>query len=70
MDFKQDTLFSACIIVVSSTDNNPEETFEKLGQSFNQPQIREPGKLPKWFNPNVLKYFVVLHDITDGDSNV
>lgn len=62
--------FLACIIVVSSTDNNPEETFEKLGQSFNQPQIREPGKLPKWFNPNVLKYFVVLHDITDGDSNV
>lgn len=27
-----------------------------------------PAKLPKWFCPNVLRYYVLLHDSTDADS--
>ncbi|CAG9855344.1 unnamed protein product [Phyllotreta striolata] len=62
--------FLACIMVVSSSDINPEGTFEKLSQSLNYVQNREPGKLPKWFNSNILRYYVVLHDNVDGDINV
>ncbi|KAG5890112.1 hypothetical protein JTB14_005243 [Gonioctena quinquepunctata] len=59
--------FMACLLVVSSTDNSPTETFEKLSQSLNQVHSREPGKLPKWFNSSILKYYVIVHDNVDGD---
>lgn len=62
--------FLACILVASSAENNLEEAFESLTQRLNQAQNKEPGKLPKWFNFNVLKYFVILHDNVDGDSYI
>lgn len=57
--------FLACMLVASSTDNNPTETLNQLNQSLNQ--LSTPGKLPKWFNANILKFFVILHDNVDGN---
>ncbi|KAJ8983316.1 hypothetical protein NQ317_010855 [Molorchus minor] len=62
--------FLSCILVVSSADNNPTETFVQLCQSLNQIQNTTPGKLPKWFSSNILKYYVIVHDITEGDTNI
>ncbi|CAH1153382.1 unnamed protein product [Phaedon cochleariae] len=62
--------FLACILVVSSSDNNPVETVEKLAQSLNQLHSREPGKLPKWFSSNILKYYVIVHDNIEGDMTL
>ncbi|KAJ8926890.1 hypothetical protein NQ314_020741 [Rhamnusium bicolor] len=62
--------FLACILVVSSSDNTPAETFVHLTQSLNQLQSTMPGKLPKWFSSNILKYYVIVHDNVEGDGVV
>lgn len=62
--------FLACLLVVASSDQNPAETMVQLAQSLNQMQNTAPGKLPKWFNCNVLKYYVVLHDILEGNDKI
>ncbi|XP_056646298.1 trafficking protein particle complex subunit 8 [Diorhabda sublineata] len=62
--------FLACILVATSAENNLEEAFDSLTQRLNQAQSREPGKLPKWFNLNILKYFVILHDNVEGDTYI
>nr|XP_023020027.1 trafficking protein particle complex subunit 8 [Leptinotarsa decemlineata] len=62
--------FLACILVVSSADNTPVETFVRLAQTLTQAQSREPGKLPKWFNSSILKYYVIMHDNLDGDLSI
>ncbi|KAJ8941445.1 hypothetical protein NQ318_016077 [Aromia moschata] len=62
--------FLSCVLVVSSSDNNPAETFIELSQSLNQVQSTTPGKLPKWFSSNVLKYYVILHDNVEGNSTI
>lgn len=62
--------FLACMIVVSSSETNPLETVNQLLQNLTQLQnTGGQSKLPKWFNNNVLRYFVVLHDTIDGNND-
>lgn len=60
----------ACVgmLVVSSHETVPTEQFQKL--SHEQHRIQHSGEYtyPKWFIPNTLKYYVLLHDISDGDE--
>ncbi|XP_044765765.1 trafficking protein particle complex subunit 8 [Coccinella septempunctata] len=62
--------FLACILVVSSTDTNPAESMIQLAQNLNQMYSSTPGKLPKWFSSNILKYYIIIHDVIDGNINV
>ncbi|XP_051953858.1 trafficking protein particle complex subunit 8-like isoform X2 [Xyrauchen texanus] len=60
--------YLACMLVVSSHEALPTEQFLKLSQE--QHRIQHSGEYthPKWFIPNTLKYYVLLHDISDGDE--
>ncbi|XP_051511754.1 trafficking protein particle complex subunit 8-like isoform X2 [Myxocyprinus asiaticus] len=60
--------YLACMLVVSSREALPTEQFLKLSQE--QHRIQHSGEYthPKWFIPNTLKYYVLLHDISDGDE--
>lgn len=62
--------FLACLLVVSSADNSPPDTFNQLSQSLNQVQSSAPGKLPKWFSSNILKYYIIVHDNVEGNLTV
>lgn len=54
--------------MVSSSEAVPFEQFLKLSQE--QHRIQHSGEYtnPKWFIPNTLKYYVLLHDISEGDE--
>uniref|UniRef100_A0A673N8D5 Trafficking protein particle complex subunit 8-like n=1 Tax=Sinocyclocheilus rhinocerous TaxID=307959 RepID=A0A673N8D5_9TELE len=60
--------YLACMLVVSSCEAVPTEQFLKLSQE--QHRIQHSGEYthPKWFIPNTLKYYVLLHDISEGDE--
>lgn len=62
--------FLACLLVVSSADANPVESMIQLAQTLNQLQVLAPTKLPKWFNGNVLRYYVMVHDNIEGNYDV
>lgn len=63
-----DILFVTGLLVVSSTEAVPVEQFLKLSQE--QHRIQHSGEYtkPKWFIPNTLKYYVLLHDMSEGDE--
>lgn len=56
------------LLVVSSTESVPLEQFLKLSQE--QHRIQHSGEYtnPKWFIPNTLKYYVLLHDMSEGNE--
>ncbi|XP_076134156.1 trafficking protein particle complex subunit 8 isoform X2 [Alosa pseudoharengus] len=60
--------YLACMLVVSSSETVPLDQFLKLSQE--QHKIQHSGEYthPRWFIPNTLKYYVLLHDISDGDE--
>uniref|UniRef100_H3CNW1 Trafficking protein particle complex subunit 8 n=1 Tax=Tetraodon nigroviridis TaxID=99883 RepID=H3CNW1_TETNG len=61
--------YLACsLLVVSSTEAVPSEQFLKLSQ---QHRIQHSGEYssPKWFIPNTLKYYVLLHDVGEGSED-
>ncbi|XP_076873114.1 trafficking protein particle complex subunit 8 isoform X2 [Brachyhypopomus gauderio] len=60
--------YLACMLVVSSREATPTEQFLKLSQEQHRVQHGGEYTHPKWFIPNTLKYYVLLHDITDGDE--
>lgn len=62
--------FLACLLVVSSAESNPVESIIQLAQTLNQMQVVAPTKLPKWFNGNVLRYYVLVHDNVDGNNEM
>lgn len=57
--------FLACIFVVSSEHACPEEELEKMVQSHQAGQS-EGGQ--RWFFPQCLKYYVLLHDVSLGNQ--
>lgn len=61
--------FLACILAVSSTDADPVESMIHLAQTLNQMQNQASAKMPKWFTSNVLRYYVMVHDIADSNEN-
>ncbi|XP_060722601.1 trafficking protein particle complex subunit 8 isoform X3 [Tachysurus vachellii] len=60
--------YVACMLVVSSQESVPTEQFQKLSQEQHRIQHSGDYTYPKWFIPNTLKYYVLLHDISDGDE--
>ncbi|XP_035380054.1 trafficking protein particle complex subunit 8 isoform X1 [Electrophorus electricus] len=60
--------YLACMLVVSSREAAPTEQFQRLSQEQHRVQHSGEYTHPKWFIPNTLKYYVLLHDISDGDE--
>lgn len=58
--------FLACMIVVSTAEDNPLEKIQSMGAQLHQ---SIPGKLPKWFNNNTLRYYILVHDTIQDDRN-
>uniref|UniRef100_A0A7N8WN28 Trafficking protein particle complex 8 n=1 Tax=Mastacembelus armatus TaxID=205130 RepID=A0A7N8WN28_9TELE len=61
--------FLACLLVVSSTEAVPVEQFLKLSQEQHRVQHSGEYTNPKWFIPNTLKYYVLLHDMSEGNEH-
>uniref|UniRef100_A0A3B4AGU7 TPPC8 first Ig-like domain-containing protein n=1 Tax=Periophthalmus magnuspinnatus TaxID=409849 RepID=A0A3B4AGU7_9GOBI len=61
--------YLACLLVVSSSEAVPFEQFLKLSQEQHQVQHSGEYSAPKWFIPNTLKYYVLLHDVSQGDDH-
>ncbi|XP_075440849.1 trafficking protein particle complex subunit 8 isoform X3 [Ascaphus truei] len=60
--------YLACMLVVSSNEPEPVEQFLKLSQEQHRIQHSNDYSYPKWFIPNTLKYYVLLHDVSGGDE--
>ncbi|XP_031431148.1 trafficking protein particle complex subunit 8 isoform X2 [Clupea harengus] len=60
--------YLACMLVVSSTEGVPLDQFLKLSQEQHKIQHSGDYTHPRWFIPNTLKYYVLLHDMSDGDE--
>ncbi|MBZ3872090.1 Trafficking protein particle complex subunit 8 [Sciurus carolinensis] len=60
--------YLACMLVASSNEVEPMEQFSKLSQEQHRIQHNNDYSYPKWFIPNTLKYYVLLHDISAGDE--
>uniref|UniRef100_A0A8C8EV41 Trafficking protein particle complex 8 n=1 Tax=Oncorhynchus tshawytscha TaxID=74940 RepID=A0A8C8EV41_ONCTS len=60
--------YLACLLVVSSSEAVPVEQFLKLSQEQHKIQHNGEYTNPKWFIPNTLKYYVLLHDMSQGDE--
>ncbi|XP_076762823.1 trafficking protein particle complex subunit 8 homolog l(3)76BDm [Xylocopa sonorina] len=58
--------FLACMIVISTAEDNPLEKIQTMGAQLHQ---NIPGKLPKWFNNNTLRYYILVHDTLQDDRN-
>ncbi|XP_064466657.1 trafficking protein particle complex subunit 8-like isoform X2 [Ornithodoros turicata] len=58
--------FLACIFVVASSQPSPQEEIQRLAQSQHHCQLNGSHH-SRWFFPHVLKYYVLLHDVAQGD---
>ncbi|KAF4024942.1 hypothetical protein G4228_016829 [Cervus hanglu yarkandensis] len=56
------------MLVASSGEAEPVEQFSKLSQEQHRIQHNNDYSYPKWFIPNTLKYYVLLHDVSAGDE--
>ena len=54
--------------MASSGEAEPVEQFSKLSQEQHRIQHNNDYSYPKWFIPNTLKYYVLLHDVSAGDE--
>ncbi|KAK3085582.1 hypothetical protein FSP39_005648 [Pinctada imbricata] len=53
---------------LSSGHTDPINAFNTLNGQQHQQQTQYPNKVPRWFCPAVLKYFVLLHDVCEGED--
>lgn len=56
-------------MVVSTSHLDPMDAFAKLVHQQALQQQQSPSKPPKWFMANIYKYFVLLHDVTEGEES-
>lgn len=56
------------MLVVSTAHPDPMEQFTKLSQEQHQLQHNANNQYPKWLSPNIFKYYVLLHDNTEGEE--
>ncbi|KRT81734.1 hypothetical protein AMK59_5774 [Oryctes borbonicus] len=57
--------FIACMLIVSTTDDNPVRMMVDLSQKVNDLQMSP--KLPKWFSNNVMRYYIIIHETMDSN---
>lgn len=62
------SLMNSGMLVVSSSEPDPVEQFLKLSQEQHRIQHSSEYSYPKWFIPNTLKYYVLLHDVSTGEE--
>lgn len=55
------------IFVVSSGHSDPIGMMNGLFNQQQQQQSNSPTKYPRWFCANTLNYFVLLHDVVEGE---
>ncbi|TYZ60120.1 hypothetical protein PybrP1_005867 [[Pythium] brassicae (nom. inval.)] len=55
---------AAMLLAVSSTDSNPRHSFEELAAARHLP----PPFLQGLYDPNVPKFYVVVHDVVEADG--
>uniref|UniRef100_A0A3B3S3A2 Trafficking protein particle complex subunit 8 n=1 Tax=Paramormyrops kingsleyae TaxID=1676925 RepID=A0A3B3S3A2_9TELE len=60
--------YLACMLVVTSHEASPVDQLFKLSQDQHRIQHGSEHAYPKWFIPNTLKYYVLLHDVSEGDE--
>jgi hypothetical protein len=56
------------IFVVSSGHSDPINAFNSLSSTQHQQQTQYPTKMPRWFCPGILKYYVLIHDVVEGED--
>ncbi|KAH3773006.1 hypothetical protein DPMN_174354 [Dreissena polymorpha] len=56
------------IFVVSSSHPEPLAMLHTLSNTQQQQQSQFPNKLPQWFSPNILKYYVLVHDMVEAEA--
>lgn len=56
------------MIVATTLDENIIDTFNSLLQQLTLLQNVTPSKLPKWFNNDILKTYILLHDSASGSK--
>lgn len=59
--------FVSCLLIASTSEASPTESMAHMAQTLSQLQNVTPPKLPKWFNANVLRCYVLLHDALEGN---
>ncbi|CAL1544174.1 unnamed protein product [Lymnaea stagnalis] len=59
----------SCIFVVASSNGDPLSTFTSLANQQVSQQQQFPNKLPRWFCQGILHYYVLLHDVVDGEQS-
>ncbi|KAK4309286.1 hypothetical protein Pmani_019075 [Petrolisthes manimaculis] len=59
--------YLACVLVVASNSDSPLDQLNRLSQYLHQQLHQTPSRYPKWFSPNILKYYLLVHDVTVGD---
>ncbi|XP_022096139.1 trafficking protein particle complex subunit 8-like isoform X2 [Acanthaster planci] len=60
--------YVACMLVVSTSHADPMDQFAKLSQQQHFLQHTSKSPYPKWLVPNIFKYYVLVHDNTDGEE--
>ncbi|XP_038077879.1 trafficking protein particle complex subunit 8-like [Patiria miniata] len=60
--------YVACMLVVSTSHADPMDQFAKLNQQQHFLQHTSKSPYPKWLVPNIFKYYVLVHDNTDGEE--
>ena len=58
-------LYSTVVLVVSSIHPSPLEAFSQL---YTQQKESERSKYPKWLTPHLLYYYILLHDVSEGND--
>lgn len=54
--------------MVSSAQADPLSMFTALANQQMTQQQQFPNKAPRWFCQGVLHYYVLLHDVVDGEQ--
>ncbi|XP_076111682.1 trafficking protein particle complex subunit 8-like isoform X2 [Mytilus galloprovincialis] len=57
-----------CVFVVSSGHTDPLSMFNSLVNQQSTQQTQNPSKIPRWFCPGTLRYYVLLHDVIEGED--
>ena len=61
--------FLACILVVSTKHPDPMNAFAALSTKQNNMQYStDRPKSYRWFNNNTFKYYLLLHDASEGED--
>lgn len=56
-----------CIFIVSTSNANVMEQFRQLTETQYNHHHQKPNSFPQYIQPNILKYYVLVHDVYEGN---